>query len=92
MRMNYISLISLSLKYGHVLIHQFDETIVVGLFQQMHQFIHDDVLQTLPWLFGKIDFRRMLLAMGLQLPHLVFMRRTETPLAFTDLAPEKRNA
>jgi hypothetical protein len=41
-----------------VLIHQLDETIVMGWFKQMHQFMHHDVLQTFPWLFGKIGVQK----------------------------------
>ena len=41
-----------------MLIHQFDEPFVVGRFQQMHQFMDNDVFQTLPWLFGKVGVQK----------------------------------
>jgi hypothetical protein len=43
---------------GHVLCHQFDESFVMGRFQQMHQFMDNYVFQTLPWLFGKVGVQK----------------------------------
>ncbi|CAN1553429.1 hypothetical protein MCERE1_02273 [Burkholderiaceae bacterium] len=44
-----------------MLIHQFDEMLVVCRLQQMHQFMHNDVIQAFPLLFGKVvaTFKRL---------------------------------
>ena len=41
-----------------MLINQFDEPFLVGRFQQMHQFMDDDVLQILRWLLGKVGVQK----------------------------------
>jgi hypothetical protein len=51
-----------------VLIDQFDEPFVVGRFQQMHQFMDNDVFQTLPWLFGKVGVQKDGLVGGVATP------------------------
>jgi hypothetical protein len=41
-----------------VLIHQFDEPLVVCRLKQMNQFMHNDVLKAFPWFFGKIGVQQ----------------------------------
>ena len=55
----------------------------VGRLKNVHHFVYDDVFQALGRLLASSVFSRMLVEAGLQLPHLVFMRRIKSLLTCT---------
>jgi hypothetical protein len=42
---------------GHELIHQRDEPLIVGRFEQVCHFVNDYVPKASPWLFGEIGIQ-----------------------------------
>ena len=49
-----IQLVPVKLPFGHVQVHQGDESGAVRRLQQVHQFVHHDVFQKLRWLFRQL--------------------------------------